>query len=155
MPKKKYIVSLTDEERASLKELVIKGQNSAYKVNRARILLLADTKAENGGRKDTEISQALKISVSTIERVRKKFVELSMTAAINRKSPPTQKLRKLDEEKEAHLLAIACSEAPPGHKRWSLRMLADKMMQLNYVDGISHETVRQTLKKLNYTLRHC
>ena len=117
--------------------------------------MLADTKAENGGRKDTEISQALKISVSTIERVRKKFVELSMTAAINRKSPPTQKLRKLDEEKEAHLLAIACSEAPPGHKRWSLRMLADKMMQLNYVDGISHETVRQTLKKLNYTLRHC
>ena len=152
MPKKKYIVTLTDEQRALLEELVRKDENQGDRVNHARILLLADTEAKNGGWKDAEISQALKISVSTIARIRQRFVELSMTAALNRKLPQTQKRKKLDGEKEAHLLAIAGSEAPQGRKRWTLRMLADKMVELNYVDRISHETIRQTLKKKNCTL---
>lgn len=147
MPKKKYIVTLTEEERNSLEQLVRKGKNPAYKVNHARILLLADDNFSEGGWKDEKISQALNISVSTIERVRQKFVESGVKEALNRKTPSVPKCRKLDGDSEAHLLAIACSEAPIGRERWTLRMLADKMVELNYVESISHETVRQTLKK--------
>ncbi len=149
MPKKKYIVTLTEEERNSLEQLVRKGKHPAYKVNHARVLLLADVASEEGGWKDKKISQALSISVATIERIRQKFVESGITEALKRKTPSIPKCRKLDGEKEAHLLAIACSEAPSGRERWTLRMLADKMVELKYVESISHETVRQTLKKMN------
>ncbi len=102
MPKKKYIVTLTEEERNSLEQLVKKGKNPAYKVNHARILLLADDNLSGGGWKDEKISQALNISVSTIERIRQKLVESGIDSAKNRKSPSVAKCRKLDGDREAH-----------------------------------------------------
>ena len=152
MPKKKYIVTLTEEERNSLEQLVKKGKNPAYKVNHARILLLADDNFSGRGWKDEKISQALNISVSTIERIRQKLVESGIDSALNRKSPSVAKCRKLDGDSEAHLLAIACSQPPFGQGRWTLRMLANKMVEFNYVESISHETVRQTLKKTKLVL---
>ncbi len=149
MPKKKYIVTLTEEERASLDELVNKGKNPAYKVNHARILLLADTNIEGGGWKDRDISQALKISVATIERVRQRLVEQGLEAALNRKEQQNRKKRRLDGEKEAHLIALTCSSPPDGQKRWTMKMLAERIVQLGHVETISSETVRQTLKKTN------
>jgi len=152
MPKKKYIVTLTDEERTVLEELINKGKNPAYKVNHARILLLADTNESGGGWKDGDISQALKISVATIERVRQRLVEQGMTAALNRKEQQNRKQRLLDGEKEAHLIALTCSSPPDGQGRWTMKMLAERMVALGHVKSISDETVRQTLKKTNSSL---
>ncbi|VEP13342.1 transposase [Hyella patelloides LEGE 07179] len=152
MPKKKYIVTLTDQEQASLEELVNKGKNPAYKVNHARILLLADTNRSGGGWKDRDINQALKISVATIERVRQRLVEQGMTAALNRKEQQNRKKRRLDGESEAHLIALTCSSPPEGQGRWTMKMLVEQMVQLGHVESISDETVRQTLKKTNSSL---
>jgi transposase len=147
MAKKKYIVSLTTEERATLEHLTRTGKAPAYKMNHARILLKADTNQEGGGWTDAAISQALDSSVATIERVRQRFVETSLEAALNRQEQQQRKPRRLDGEQEAHLIAITCGEAPEGQARWSLRLLADRMVELDYVESVSHETVRQTLKK--------
>jgi transposase len=147
MAKKKYIVSLTTEERATLEQLTTTGKAPAYKMNHARILLKADTNQEGGGWTDAAISQALDSSVATIERVRQRFVEISLAAALNRQEQQQRKPRRLDGEQEAHLIAITCGEAPEGQARWSLRLLADRMVELDYVESVSHETVRQTLKK--------
>ncbi len=144
MPKKKYIVTLTEEEKASFEELVNKGKNPAYQVNHGRILLLADTDQEGGGGKDLDISQALKISVATIERVRQRLVEQGLEAALNRKEQQNRKKRRLDGEKEAHLIALTCSSPPDGQGRWTMKMLAERMVQLGHVESISNETVRQT-----------
>ena len=152
MPKKKYIVTLTDEERTVLEELVNKGKNPAYKVNHARILLLADTNESGGGWKDGDISQALKISVATIERVRQRLVEQGVEAALNRKEQQNRKQRLLDGAKEAHLIALTCSSPPEGQGQWTMKMLAERMVQLGHVESISAETVRQTLKKTNSSL---
>jgi transposase len=149
MPKKKYIVTLTEEEQAALEKLVNKGKNPAYKVNHARILLLADTNQSGGGWKDRDISQALKISVATIERVRQRLVEQGLEAALNRKEQQKRKQRLLDGEKEAHLIALTCSLPPEGKGRWTMKMLAERMVELGHVETISDETVRQTLKKMN------
>ena len=149
MPKKKYIVTLTDEERAELEELVNKGKHPAYKVNHARILLLANTNQEDRGWKDRDISQALKISVATIERVRQRLVEQGLEAALNRKRQQNRRQRLLDGAKEAHLIALTCSSPPEGQGRWTMKMLAERMVQLGHVESISDETVRQTLKKTN------
>ena len=149
MPKKKYIVTLMDEERAALEKLVNKGKNPAYKVNHARILLLADTNHSEGGWFDRDISQALKISVATIERVRQRLVEEGLEIALSRKTPKKQRQRRLDGKQEAHLIALTCSSPPNGQGRWTLRMLAERMVALDYVETVSHETVRQTLKKTN------
>ena len=152
MPKKKYIVTLTDEERTVLEELVNKGKNPAYKVNHARILLLADTNESGRGWRDRDISQALKISVATIERVRQRLVEEGLEAALNRKKQQNRRQALLDGEKEAHLIALTCSSPPDGQGRWTMKMLAERMVQLGYVESISNETVRQTLKKTNSNL---
>ena len=152
MPKKKYIVTLSDEERTLLQELVSKGKNPAYKVNHARILLLADTNQSEGGWKDQNISQALQISVATIERVRKRLVEEGLEAALNRKKQQNRKQRLLDGEKEAYLIALTCSSPPEGYRRWTMKMLAQRLVQLGHVESISDETVRQTLKKTNLSL---
>ena len=152
MPKKKYIVTLTDKEQAALEELVNKGKNPAYKVNHARILLLADTNRSGGGWKDRDINQALKISVATIERVRQRLVEQGLEAALNRKEQQNRKKRCLDGESEAHLIALTCSSPPEGQGRWTMKMLAERMVQLGHVESISDETVRQTLKKTNSSL---
>ncbi|RMD65787.1 IS630 family transposase [Candidatus Parcubacteria bacterium] len=139
---KKYIVTLTEEERETLLEMLSSGVHSARKLTRARILLKADA-----GWEDTEISEALDVSVSTIERVRRRFVEEGLEAALNRRPPRREYRYKLDGEQEAHLIALACSQPPQGHGHWSLRLLADQMVKLEYVESVSHETVRQTLKR--------
>ena len=145
--RKKYIVSLTPKERQMLEQLTKKGKAAAYKVNHARILLKADTNIKDGGWIDKEISLALDISIPTIERVRRLFVEQGIEAALSRQTPQKTKSHKLDGEQEAHLIAIACSQAPEGQTRWTLRMLAQRMVELEIVESISYETVRQTLKK--------
>jgi transposase len=149
MPKKKYIVTLTPEERTLLEQLTKKGKAAAYKVNHARIMLLADTKQLEGGWKDEAISQALNISVATIERVRQRLVEDGLESALSRKPQENRKPRRLNGEQEAHLIALTCSEPPTGQGSWTMRMLANRMVELGYVEAVSHETVRQTLKKTN------
>lgn len=149
MPKKKYIVALSSEERQTLESLTTTGKSSAYKLNHARILLKADINQADGGWQDQDISDALDISVSTIERVRHRFVEQSLEAALARQTPSRTKPRLLDGEQEAHLIALACSETPQGQGKWTVRLLADQLVELGYVERISHETVRQTLKKTN------
>lgn len=149
MPKKKYIVALSPEERENLENLTTKGKAPAYKLNHARILLKTDINHETGGWRDQDISDALDISVSTIERVRQRFVEQSLAAALSRQTPIRTKPRLLDGEQEAHLIALACAETPVGQGRWTMRLLADRMVELGHVESISHETVRQTLKKTN------
>ena len=123
---KKYIVSLTSEDRLLLEQLTKKGKSPAYKVNHARILLKADTNIEDGGWKDLEISKALDISIPTIERVRRLLVEQGIEAALSRQSPKNTKSHLLDGEQEAHLIAIACSQSPEGQARWTLRLLAQR-----------------------------
>jgi transposase len=149
MPKKKYIVTLTPEEREQLERLVTTGKSAAYKVNHARILLKADTHQADGSWTDQQISEALDISVSTIERVRQRFVEQSLDAALSRQVSRRRTPRLLDGEQEAHLIALACGDPPEGQARWTLRLLADQMVVLGHVEHLSHETVRQTLKKTN------
>lgn len=149
---KKYIVSLTPEERMKLEQLTKKGKSPAYKMNHARILLKADTNAGDGGWKDQEISKAVDISIPTIERVRRLFVQQGIEAALSRAVSQKRKQHKLDGKQEAHLIAIACSPAPVGRTRWTLRMLANRLVELEIVENISHEAVRQTLKKTNLNL---
>lgn len=152
MAKKKYIVRLTEFERQELENLTKKGKTAAYKMNYARILLLSDINSIDGGWEDSSIKVALGVSVPTIERVRKRFVEKGLAAALARKKPNHQRIPLLDGAKEAHLIVLACSEPPIGQGRWTLRMLADKMVELGYVETVSHETVRQTLKKMKLSL---
>jgi transposase len=147
MAKKKYIVSLTPEERNELEQLTTTGKAAAYKINHARILLKADTNQADGGWTDAAISTALDISVATIERVRQQLVETGLAAALSRQVQQHRKPRCLDGEQEAYLIALTCGDPPEGSARWSLRLLADRMVELAYVETVSHETIRQTLKK--------
>jgi hypothetical protein len=141
MPGKKYVVDLTDEERQALLQLIHSGTASARRLTRARILLKADE-----GWKDQDIVVALNTSRPTVERIRKRFVEGNLERALNEDPRPGSKT-KLDGRAEAHLIALACSEAPAGRNHWPLRLLADKLVALGYVETISYETVRQYLKK--------
>ena len=143
MPAKKYIVKLTSEEREELLNLTSKGQLGARTMKRAQILLKADE-----GMKDAEIVAALNTSRPTVERIRKRFVEGNLEKALHDDPRPGSKT-KLDGRAEAKLIALVCSDVPDGHEKWSLRMLADKLVELEIVDGISHETVRQALKKMS------
>jgi transposase len=138
---KRYIVDLSEEERTRLRDLTTRGTIAARKLKRAQILLLADE-----GAVDTAISAALHVSVTTVEHVRKRFVAEGLEGALN-EHPRPGAARKLNDKQEAHLIALACSKPPDGQKRWTLRLLADKLVQLEIVDAISHETVRQTLKR--------
>jgi transposase len=149
MPAKKYKVALTAAERQTLQHLTTTGKTAAYKITRARILVKADEQHAAGGWKDQAISEALEVSVATIERVRQQVVEEGAEAVLRHKSRPSSSRRRLDGEKEAHLMALTCSEAPEGRVRWTLRRLAGRMVELGHVEQISHETIRQTLKKTN------
>ena len=146
MPRKKYIVNLTPEERQELEQLISSGTERARKLTRARILLKADE-----GWTDRAISEALDVGTATVERLRKRFVEWGGIAAIERRKPRRQYKRKLDGDAEARLIALACSAAPEGRECWTLRLLAEKLVTLEGVDieSISYETVRTTLKKTN------
>lgn len=141
---KKYIVKLTKEERTILKGIISTGKNSVKKILRARALLKADDSWT-----DEKISEALEISLPTIERMRKHFVEEGLENVLKGRYGNRQYSHKLDGEQEAQLIAMTCSEPPPGRSRWTLHLLADGMVKLKHVDSISHETVRQTLKKMS------
>jgi len=152
MPQKKYIVSLMPSERNFLEQLTKKGKIAAYKMNHARILLQADLNQEGGGWIDSQISKSLNISHATIERVRQRFVEEGIESALNRRKQKNRRPKTIDGEKEAYLIAIACSKTPTGKGHWTLQMLADKMVELNYVEQVSTQTIRQTLKKMSLSL---
>ena len=121
-------------------------------INHARILLKADTHQDGGDWTDKPISQALDLSISTIERVRQRCVEQGLEQALGRQTQQRRKARLLDGEQEAQLVALACSDPPEGRAKWSLRLLAEHMVSLDYVETLSYETVRQTLKKTNSSL---
>lgn len=143
---KKYIVRLTEEERGELSGLISKGKAAARKLARARVLLKAD--ADGPGWSDERIAEAFDIGRRCVENIRKRFVTEGFEAALNRKKrcrPPRQRI--LDGEKEAKLIAVACGEPPEGRSRWTLRLLSDRLVELEVVDSISYETVRRTLKK--------
>ena len=149
--KREYVVGLTAEQRHEMRRLVGSGRRSAREITRARILLMADAAA--GGRSDGEISAALGVGRATVERVRKRFAEGGLEAAIRtRPQPPRPEKRVLDGRGEARLVTLACLKAPEGHERWTLDLLADKMVRLNYVSGVSRDTVRRVLKKTSLSL---
>jgi transposase len=150
--KKKYIVTLTEEERRMLQEMLSRGRAAARKLTHARILLKADARPGGPGWDDERIAEGLEVGRATVERVRKEFVEEGLEAALERHKPRRQYRRKLDGDGEAHLVALACQKPPEGRSRWTLRLLADRMVQLEYVDEISYQTVRRTLKKTNSSL---
>jgi transposase len=146
MRKKKYLVQLKPEERSQLKEVVTKGKTPAYQIRHANILLLTDT---NGpGWTDDAIAEALSVNINTVGRVRQRFMKQGLEAALSRKKqdypshPP-----KFDGAAEARLIALSCSQPPEGYSRWTLKLLADKAVELEIVDSVVPETIRQTLKK--------
>lgn len=149
MPAKKYKVTLPDDERQDLTTLVGKGKAAARKITRARILLLADESEAGSAWSDDRIVEALGISRRTVERTREKWVESGLEAALNHKRTPRPQSKRLDGEAEARLVQLACSEAPDGRERWTMQMLADKLIELEIVETVSDETVRTTLKKMN------
>jgi len=143
MPRKKYLINLSNAEQNELLELTKKGTIKARKLKRAMILLKA-----NEGLSDPQIMAAVNVSRPCVERLRKRFVEGGLEKALNEDPRPGQK-RKLDGRGEAHLIAIACSDSPQGHDHWTLRLLAGKLVELRVVENISYETVRRTLKKMH------
>jgi transposase len=147
VPEKKYIVTLTAEEREQLHELVSKGKAAAYKQRHARVLLKADEGPHGEQWTDAEISRALDVHSSTIERLRQRFVEESLEACLQRKEQKNRKAKKFDGAAEARLTAVACSDPPQGRECWTLKLLADEMVALEIVDSVCRETVRKTLKK--------
>ena len=149
-----YKVTLTQDERDDLKSITRSGNHPAKKLIHALILLNVDRGEYSGGthRTNEEVRNILKIGMRTIDRVKKRYVEEGLEAAL--KMAPTSRVydKLIDGDMEAHLVALACGEAPEGYSRWSLRLLADKMVELRYADQISYETVRRTLKKTNLSL---
>jgi transposase len=141
MPWKKYVITLSDEERQQLLEMTRKGTLKARQFKRAMILLKADE-----GLTDEQIVAALNVSRPCVERIRKRYVSDGIERALNEDPRPGQR-RKLDGRAEATLIAAACSDAPEGHEHWTLRLLADKLVKLGVVETVSYETVRRTLKK--------
>jgi len=142
-----YRIELTEEQRAELRGLVGSGTAPARMLTRARILLKADHGEGGPGWSDAAIVGALDVNASTVLRVRRQFVREGLMATLERKRPDRVYERSLDGEQEARLIAIACAETPQGADHWSLRLLADELVRLEVVATVSHETVRQTLKK--------
>jgi transposase len=147
VPSKMYRLSLTDGEREDLKSLANKGRASAQKQTHARILLQCDEDRAGGGRTDAEVADALDIGIATVARVRRRCVEEGIEAALNRKPQANRRRKVLDGEAEARLVAVACGAPPEGCAKWTLRLLADRLVELEVVESVSTETVRRTLKK--------
>jgi len=149
---KKYVVTLTEEERRTLRRLLSSGKASARKLTHSRVLLQADSGEDGVGWTDQRICEGLGVGLSTVERVRKRFVEEGFEAALVPRKSGRQYRRKLDGDGEAHLIALACNQPPTGRGHWTLRLLAERMVALEYVDTLSHETVRGVLKKTSLSL---
>ena len=147
--KKKYPVILTEAQREQLKSLIAAGTAPARKLTHARILLKADQSPEGPGWVDEQVAEAVETSQPTVCRVRKRYFEEDLEAVLNRRAPNRHYHRKLDGEQEARLIALACSEPPEEQARWSLRLVADKLVELEVVDEVSYQTLRRTLKKTN------
>ncbi len=147
--KKKYTVILTETERDELQRLIAAGTAPARKLTHARILLKADQSPQGPGWVDERIAEAVQTSQPTVSRVRKQYVEEGLEAALNRRAPNREYHRKLDGEQEARLIALSCSEPPKGQARWSLRLLADKVVELEIAPEVSYQTVGRILKKTN------
>ncbi len=144
---KKYIIRLSVEERQMLSKLARSGKAAARKITRARVLLKADAGKGGLGWTDQRIAEALDVGVRMIENVRRRCVEEEPAAALGRAWPDRPAQRKLDGAGEARLVAMACSKPPTGRARWTMHLLADELVRLKIVDSISHETIRQVLKK--------
>jgi hypothetical protein len=150
---KKYIVELTLDERKQLKKLVRCGKAEAYKIRHAQILLKTDQAQDRAAWKDKTIAEAYECHVTSVENIRRRFVEQGLEAALGRaKRGPQPHRRKLDGDAEATLIALACSEAPEGRSRWTVRLLADRLVELGVVDELSHMTVQRTMKKTSLSL---
>jgi transposase len=144
---KKYVVRLTDQERGQLETLVRRGRAHARKLLYARILLKADSDGPDQWT-DERIAEAFEVSTATVARERRRFCEDGLEIALLPKKPGRPRRRVLDGRAEAHLIALSCSDPPEGRERWSMRLLAEKMVELGHVEALSHESVRRTLKKL-------
>jgi len=147
---KQYVVKLDKNERKELSQLVKQEKIAAKKRTHAQVLLLADCSKHGPGWKDGAIAEACRVTVQTVENIRKRLVLEGLEMALNRKKqvrPSRQKI--LDGEKEARVVATCCGSAPSGHARWTLRLLAERIVELNIVESVSHETVRRCLKKTN------
>jgi transposase len=143
----KRVVRLTPSERSRLTQLISGGEAAARKLTHARILLKTDSGPDGPGWEDDAIAEALDVGKITVWRVRKRYIEEGLDAALTHRHPKNHRPRRLDGDQEAHLVALACSEPPTGRKRWTLRLLAHRMVELEYTDRLSYETVRGTLKK--------
>ena len=149
----KYIVTLTKEERELLSNLASKGEHKSQKILNALILLGCDAGAFQTNRStNEEIAKVLNISMKKIDRVKKRFVEEGFDIALDKRKADRIYTKKADGDFEAHLIALSCGDPPEGFSRWSLRLLADKAVELEYIDSISHEAVRRILKKTNSSL---
>ena len=149
---KKYFVTLTSEERSYLEKLVSSGSAPARKLRRARILLKSDCSEEGPNWTYKAICNAFDVNSLTVTNIRKAFAEGGLDKALNRKKPDREYEHRLDGNAEAHLIALACSAAPEGYERWSLRLLQERFVRLEIVESVSHETIRSTLKKTNLSL---
>jgi hypothetical protein len=148
-----YTVTLTKDERGALRELTSKGRHNSQKILNSLILLSCDKSEFNANHStNEEISRILNISMRKIDRVKKRFVEEGLEVALNGEKRNRIYAKKVDGDFEAHLVALSCSEPPEGFARWSLRLLADQVVELGYIENISHETIRCILKKRNQTL---
>lgn len=143
---KKYVVRLTQEQRTHLETLVRRGRAHARKLLYARILLKTDANGPDQWT-DEQIADAFEVSTATVARERRRFCEDGLEVALMPKKPGRPRRRVLDGRAEAHLIALSCSDPPEGRERWSMRLLADRMVELGHVDTVSHETIRRTLKK--------
>lgn len=147
---KKYIVQLDGAQRKLLESMLTGGKAPARSQMHARILLKADQGEQGPGWEDQQIAEALGVGTATVGRVRQRFVEAGLlNALVRRPQPERPEKRKINGELEAQLITLACSQTEGGQKRWTMRMLADKLVQVGYVDQISHQTVWVTLKKMN------
>ena len=145
---KRYRITLEAEERGQLEQLLSKGKADVRRLKHAQILLAADESPGGAAQKDEQIAMAVNVGRATVERIRRRFVEEGLELALSPyRTPPRTYKTKLDGEQEARLIAIACSAPPDGRSRWTLSLLADRMVELKQVDSVSRETVRQTLKK--------
>jgi transposase len=145
--RKRHIVVLSEEERARLHTMIGQGVASARVLTHARILLKANQGEAGPGWTDAAIAVAVEVHPTTVTRVRQQYVTAGLDAALRRKPPARQYRRRLDGEQEARLVALACSAPPEGHKRWTLRLLAERLVELGVVETVSYETVRQALQQ--------